>query len=115
MSRGERSRTRVFANIRSLESEEWSSPIKCPISCRATTRTSSGDSGRPLGSKVARVTTPESMRPSGSHLEAHRHPRFRPAVEGAAHGVQKGGLEVRGGSRWQVDADRPGGAVIPAV
>src|SRR5439155_1449457 len=66
-SRGESSRTLGWAYMMSPGSGEWSRPIRCPISCRASTRTSSGANGCPLASKVARVTTPPVRRPSSSH------------------------------------------------
>src|SRR2546429_375497 len=70
MSRGERSRTLGWAYMMSPGSGEWSRPIKCPISCRASTRTSSGANGCPLASKVARVTTPPVRCPSSSHCRS---------------------------------------------
>src|SRR3989441_5502171 len=70
MSRGERSRTLGWAYMMSPGSGEWSRPIRCPISCRASTRTSSGANGCPLASKVARVTTPPVRCPSSSHCRS---------------------------------------------
>src|SRR5213076_1136430 len=66
-SRGESSRTLGWAYMMSPGSGEWSRPIRCPISCSASTRTSSGANRCPLASKVARVTTPPVRRPSSSH------------------------------------------------
>src|SRR5256886_13620557 len=70
MSRGERSRTLGWAYMMSPGSGEWSRPIRCPISCNASTRRSSGANGCPLASKVARVTTPPVRCPSSSHCRS---------------------------------------------
>src|SRR5207244_2882423 len=69
-SRGDKPRTLVTGYMMSVVSDEWSSPMRWPISWSAMTRTSAGPSGCPLGSKVARVTMAVCRCPSWSQVRS---------------------------------------------
>ena len=51
----------------------------------------------------------------GVEREADRHARLLPPLEGAADGIEEGGLEVCDRGHRQVHADRARRAVVPAM